>query len=84
MENLYINDEGKQVYLSKQQAATLNYMDEYGSIKRHQAINDLFIYNLPDVVMKLRNKGFNISTNFPDGKHYGEYRHESTGDNILL
>ena len=38
------------------------FIETYGSINREQALNHLYVYNLPEVVRKLRAKGVNVIT----------------------
>lgn len=48
---------------------------ELRTINRHEAMNELFIYNLPEVVRKLRHKhGLDVPCIVPEGKRHGFYK----------
>ena len=54
----------------------LAYLKVHGTINRAQALNDLHIFNLPEVVRKLRAQGVDVVTDPVKGKtaNYCRYR----------
>lgn len=61
---------------AKQMRRVLNYIDDFGSITRVEAMRDLGVANLTAVISSLRKKDVDIETNMMTGKNrYGETVH---------
>ena len=61
---------------TKQMRRVLNYIDDFGSITRVEAMRDLGVANLTAVISSLRKKDVDIETNIMVGKNrYGETVH---------
>lgn len=57
-----------------QQERVLEYIAEHGSISQREAMDDLHVGRLSDVILKLRRKGFKIKTVDVGGiNEYGKY-----------
>ena len=59
-----------------QKEKVLKWFEDHETINRVQAMNELYIWNLPDVIMRLRDSGVNIETIDIRGKEsiYSKYR----------
>lgn len=61
---------------AKQMRRVTNYIDDFGSITRLEAMRDLGVANLTAVISSLRKRGVDIETNMTEGKNrYGETVH---------
>lgn len=58
---------------AKQMRRVLNYLEDFGSITRGEAMTDLGVANLTAVISSLRKRGVDIETTMAAGKNrYGE------------
>ena len=58
---------------AKQMLRVLTYFEEYGSVTRYEAMQDIGVANITAVISKLRKAGYNIVTETVKAKNrYGE------------
>ena len=59
--------------MAKQMMRVITYLEEYGSVTRLQAMEDIGVANITAVITKLRKAGYNIETERVKTKNrYGE------------